>query len=370
MHSPADAGGAPFWPRRSPNLLALRRRVRTALPEWADGPAAVTVGVSGGADSLALLAATCAEARGTGAAVCAAIIDHGLQPGSADVAALAAATARRWGAEAVVTRVRVDEGGGPEDAARRARHAALHDIARARGALLLLAHTADDQAETVLLSLARGASPAGLAGMAARRTWADDVTVVRPLLLGAGPDDRNGARRATTRAACAELGVTPHEDPHNTDARYARVRVRHQVLPALAGALGDAAIANLARAAELARGEWEALEQVAVVTLSDLRGPGGGLRADALAQLPAALRARVLRLWLGDVPAAAITQAHLDAVAALACDWHGQGPVHLPGATRGLAVRREGGTLSMCPGVAHAPGDDHDPPDGPGGRQD
>lgn len=364
------ASAAPFWPRRSPALLRLRRRVRAALPGWPASGAPVTVGVSGGADSLALLAAVAAEAWGGGAPVLAAVVDHGLQDGSAGVAARAAAVARSWGAEAEVLRVDVAAAGGegPEDAARRARHAALHSAARARHAAagapgrptLLLAHTADDQAETVLLSLARGASPAGLGGIAPRRAWDDGVDVVRPLLLPAPPDLRGGARRADTEEACRELGAEPHRDPHNADRRYARVRVRRDVMPALAAALGEAAAANLARAADLVRTDAEALDAIAAAELDGLEGPGGELPAEPLGRLPAAVRGRVIRDWLvrrGAAPAA----VHVAAVERLAGD-AGAGPAAVPAAgpaatcggegrpTRRLVVCRINGTLNTSPG--------------------
>ncbi|WP_448852743.1 tRNA lysidine(34) synthetase TilS [Corynebacterium sp. 335C] len=386
-----DRPAAPFWPRRSPALLSLRRRIREALPGWPADGAPVTVGVSGGADSLALLAAVAAEARGTRARVLAAIVDHGLQDVSADVASRAAGIARGWGTDAEVRRVDVGAAGGegPEDAARRARHAALHDMAWAHHdahaaaddahaapahPVLLLAHTADDQAETVLLSLARGASPAGLGAMAVRRTWDDGVDVVRPLLLPAPPDLRGGARRADTAEACRELGVEPHADAHNADRRYARVRVRRDVVPALAGALGDAAVANLARAADLVRADAEALDAIAADELDRLRLPDGGLPAAPLAALAPAVRGRVIRDWLagrGAVPAA----AHVAAVESLAAD-PGRGPAAVPAADdaarrpssrnargtatrttetggespRRLVVRRSNGTLNTVPG--------------------
>ncbi|MDO5731479.1 tRNA lysidine(34) synthetase TilS, partial [Corynebacterium sphenisci] len=349
---PPGEPGRPFWPRRSPAFLELRRAVRPIL---ADGD--VVVGLSGGPDSLALTAACIAEARrrdrarpapeapgppGAAAAVHAVVVDHRLQPGSAGIAAAAAATARRLGGTAEIRAVEViDDGAGPEAAARAARYAALGAAAARLGRPLLLGHTLDDQAETVLLALARGSGTRALAGMAPRRTGPGGVALLRPLL---------GLRRERTRAACAELGLAPWRDPHNDDPRFTRVRVRRRLLPALERELGPAAAANLARTAELARADADCLDDLAAAELARIRagaGPGAdpaGLPAAAVAALHPALRRRVLAAWARGAGAGALTSAHLAALdrlaRAAAAGAGAGGRVRLPG---GLVVGHNGG---------------------------
>ena len=258
----------------------------------------VVVGLSGGADSLALTAACVAEAMGAGIgaeSVHAVVVDHGLQEGSADVARRAAETARGFGATADVIRVDVPggtdgAGQGPEAAARVARHAALHAVARRAAAPLLLAHTLDDQAETVLLGLARGAGPSALSGIAPDRTWDDGVRVLRPLLA---------LRRDDTEAACDELGLEPWHDPHNDDPRHARVRVRSTALPMLEELLGPGVAANLARTADLVRADSAVLDSLADEVLAQAchGAPAGGvvdLDVGVVVTQPDAVRTRTL----------------------------------------------------------------------------
>ncbi|MFD9829964.1 tRNA lysidine(34) synthetase TilS [Tsukamurella tyrosinosolvens] len=306
--------------RPGPAALRVRHAVRAWRTAHGSGPT-VAVALSGGADSLALLTGALAE----GLDVVALAVDHGLQEGSAAVAERAAATARELGARATVLTVTVSGPGGPEAAARAARYAAL-DAAR-DGAPVLLGHTLDDQAETVLLGLARGSGARSLAGMAA---WA--APYGRPLL---------GVRRADTRAACAELGLTPWEDPHNLDPRYTRVRVRTEVLPLLEDVLGGGVAESLARTAASLRADNDALDGLAPAP------SGPDLPVEELAGLPAALRIRALRTWLASRGARALTGAHLAAVDALVTDWHGQGPTAIPGGSAGrrLQVHRAGGIL-------------------------
>ncbi|KXP12471.1 tRNA(Ile)-lysidine synthetase [Tsukamurella pulmonis] len=306
-----------------PGPAALR--VRRAVQAWdrahgTGGP--VAVALSGGADSLALLTGVLAA----GLDAVALTVDHGLQDGSAAVAEAAAAAAREAGAmRAEVLRVAVEGPGGPEGAARAARYAAL-DAARGR-LPVLLGHTLDDQAETVLLGLGRGSGARSLAGMAA---WA--APYGRPLL---------GVRRADTRAACAELGLTPWEDPHNLDPRYTRVRLRTEVLPLLEEVLGGGVADSLARTAASLRADNDALDALAPAPSE------ADLEVEAVAGLPAALRLRALRTWLAGRGARALTGAHLAAVDALVTDWHGQGPTAIPGGSAGrrLQVHRTGGIL-------------------------
>ena len=312
--------------------LAVRRAL-TGLP----GAGPVLVACSGGADSLALAAATAFVAPRLGRAAGLVTVDHGLQPGSAERAEAVAAWARSAGLDPVeVLPVRVDgRPGGPEAAAREARYEALVAAAhRHHAAGVLLGHTRDDQAETVLLALARGAGPRGLSGMPESRDL-DGVSLLRPLL---------DIPRADTRDACAALGLDPWADPHNADPAYARARVRSDALPALVDALGPGVVANLARTARLLAADNAALAALADAALADVRADGRALSVDGLAGLPAAVRTRVLHTWareLGAAPAA-LSHSHVAALDALVTDWRGQGPVHLPG---GHQVRRQAGHL-------------------------
>lgn len=287
------------------------------------------VGLSGGADSLALTAVAAALKPTT-----ALIVDHGLQPGSAEVAATAAAHARKLGCvDAQIISVDVGTDGGPEAAARAARYDALNQ-ARA-GAPVLLAHTLDDQAETVLLGLGRGSGPRSIAGM---RVW--DPPWGRPLLE---------VRRADTEAACAELGLTPWQDPHNTDPRYTRVRLRTEVLPLLEEVLSGGVAPALARTAAALQEDNDALDALAAGHLAALRSDDG-LAITGLEDLPAALRRRVIRGWLLDVGAAALTDVQLRAVDALVGHWHGQGGTAVPSPLRyqRLVVTRRAGMLTVA----------------------
>ncbi|WP_344138231.1 tRNA lysidine(34) synthetase TilS, partial [Luedemannella flava] len=223
-------------------------------------------------------------------------------------------------------------------AARDARYTALVRAARAHAAgAVLVGHTRDDQAETVLLALVRGAGPRGLAGMPPVRSR-DGVPFVRPLL---------DVSRETTRAACAALGLSPWDDPHNVDPAYARSRAR-ALLGDVVKTLGPAVVDNLARTATLVAADTRALDAQAFDALSAARTPEGALRVSALVDLPDAIRTRVLHAWARDlgVPGAALSYVHIAAVDALLTSWHGQGPIPLPGA---LTVTRTGGLLRATP---------------------
>lgn len=321
--------------RESPEVGAVRsavRRTLAGLPPCA----LVLVACSGGADSLALAAAAAVEARRAGLRAGAVTVDHGLQPGSWERAEQVAATLRGLGLEPVeVAAVAVGRAGGPEAAARTARYGALEDVAERLGAaVVLLGHTRDDQAETVLLGLGRGSGARALAGMPAARG-----RFRRPLL---------GLPRATTRAACAAAGLQPWADPHNDDPAFARVRVRTDALPALERSVGPGAAAALARSARLLRDDADALDAWAGRVAAGAAHPDGGLAVPALAGLPAAVRRRVLRTEAvrAGVPAGALTAEHLEAVDALVSAWRGQGAVALPG---GIRAARACGRLCLAP---------------------
>ncbi|WP_197322242.1 tRNA lysidine(34) synthetase TilS [Saccharomonospora sp. NB11] len=322
------AASRALTPRR-PRLdavLAVRRAVRTFLDDPASeahlASGELAVAVSGGADSLALVEAAAHTARRRDLRVCALVVDHRLQDGSADVAEVAAQESMRLGAHtAKVLPVTVSGPGGPEAAARRARYAVLREHA-GEGTLVLLGHTLDDQAETVLLGLGRGSGSRSLAGMRPL-----DPPWARPLLR---------TPRAVTRAACEELGLTPWEDPHNADRRFRRVRVRHEVLPLLEDVLAGGVAEALARTARQLREDCEALDAVAEDVARQARD-GAALRVAVLAAAPPAIRRRVLRAWLLRHGAKELADAHLRSVDDLVGAWRGQGGVFLPG---GVEVKR------------------------------
>lgn len=295
------------------------------------------VALSGGPDSLALAAAAAFEAPRAGWRAGAVVVDHGLQAGSGEQADAAASVARDLGLDPVIVR-RVDAaaaagGPGPEGAARAARYAALDAAAEETGAgLVLLGHTLDDQAETVLLGLARGSGAASLAGMAARTG-----RYARPLL---------GLRRATTRQACADAGLAAWSDPHNADHAYARVRVRERVLPVLEAELGPGVAEALARTAEQLREDEQAFAQQIDEFIEEICEPaeaGIAVSAAVLAANPPALRQRIIRHVVASEFGVALTRRQTLEVARLVTDWHGQGPVDLPGCRAG----RVGGRIEF-----------------------
>lgn len=296
----------------------------------------VLVALSGGADSLALAAATAFEAGRRGMPVVSVTIDHGLQEDSADAAAAASADAEALGIRALVERVDVGRAGGPEAAARDARYRMLARVAHREGAAaVLLGHTLDDQAETVLLGLARGSGAASLQGMAPARTDEDGTLWLRPLL---------GVRRATTQEFCAASGLEPWTDPHNTEERFARVRVRERVLPVLETELGPGIAAALARTAEQLREDTEAFDEMIRETIEDIVEPaeaGISVSVAALAANPAALRNRIVRLVVASEFGVSLTRTQTVEVARLVTDWSGQGPIDLPG----CRAQRAGGRI-------------------------
>ena len=306
-------------PARAAVRLGVRR-VLADLPGDADQPGAapVLVACSGGADSLALLAATVFELARRPQRVVGVVVDHGLQDDSADHTARVVAQMAALGAdETVGARVVVEGGGrGVEAAAREARYAVLGQVADSFGAsLVLLGHTLDDQAETALLGLTHGSGGRSIAGM---RPAFDRFR--RPLL---------DVRRAQTEAACAADGLEPWADPHNADPRFTRSRVRHTVLPLLEAELGPGVAETLARTAAQLRPDMEALDALAEDALADQRDhpdqpdqpdhrgdDGAGLDVRRLTTLHAAIRTRVLRLAAVEAgcPPGELFAVHVDAL--------------------------------------------------------
>jgi tRNA(Ile)-lysidine synthase len=291
-----------------------------ALPE-----APLLVACSGGPDSLALAAAAALVAGRRGTPVRAIVIDHQLQEESGAVAAGALRQLAGLEVPATVVSVTVSpQANGPEADAREARYAALA-AAAAPEELIALGHTLDDQAETVLLGLARGSGVRSLAGMPEVRG-----PFVRPLL---------GLRRAVTHGACVEWGLAAWTDPHNGEDRFARVRVRQRVLPVLEAELGPGVAEALARSAALARADADLLDELAAAAGGD--PAAAELDCAGLAALAPALRSRVLRSWLLAHGAREVGAVQVAAVSALITDWHGQRWVEVPG----LRVSRADGSL-------------------------
>ena len=326
----------PFWPRVSPNFLACRR----AVVEWAQEAKpqeSIAVGLSGGADSLALTAALVAE----GFEVQALCVDHGLQPGSAEQAGKAAGQAESLGARAEVLKVEVADRGSLEAAARLARYQAFAGATRLPVAV---AHTADDQAETLLLGALRGK----VAGMLPAAEI-EGVRVVRPLLQ---------VRRAQTLAACEELGLEVWHDPQNRDTSFRRVALRREIIPQLSQLIGGDAVPALAQAAGDAALDDAALSKAALGNAAlDNAAPGSEvLDAAELAALSEPVRRRVLAAWLHE-QGAEVTREVLRGVGKLCTNWHGQGGVAVAPSLKEqkimgqrLEVRRVGGKLALLPG--------------------
>lgn len=325
-----------------PAVAQLRSAVRAALSDIAPG-SVVLVAASGGADSMALAAAAAFESRAAGWRCAAVVVDHQLQPGSAAAAQQAATALSALGFDPVRVRaVEVGTSGGPEAAARSARYAAIDAVAtEVAAATVLLGHTRDDQAESVLLGLARGSGAKSLSGMAPVRG-----VYRRPILE---------IDRATTRAACVAEAVPIWDDPHNDDDAFSRVRLRHRVMPLIERELGPGVSGALARTADLLRHDDAALEQwadevrSAARCLDDEGRPA--LDVEVLAAVPVAVRRRVLRVEAleSGVPGGDLRASHLADVDALVTRWKGQGAVHLPG---GVRAARDCGRLQLAPQAA------------------
>lgn len=292
--------------------MACRVAARAVVGEQ---PRAIAVGLSGGADSLALTAALVAE----GHDVTALCVDHGLQEGSAAQARRAAEQARGLGAGAEVLRVDVTKHPSMEAAARAARYRAF-----APWGEVAVAHTADDQAETLLLSALRGK----VAGMR-EYSEVEGVRVLRPLL---------SVRRVQTEAACAELALGVWHDPQNSDPAFRRVALRRDILPRLQEIVGGDPVPALAQAAH------DAALDDALLTAHPT--------ADCaeLAVLPEPKRRRAIAAWLRE-EGVEVTREAVRGIDALCAQWHGQGPVAVRSEKRGtrLEVARVGGKLSLLP---------------------
>jgi len=312
-------------------LLELRNAVRPFLENLTAGDCAL-VAVSGGADSLALALALIKEAPELAITLIAVTVDHQLQSGSNEQAKKVQAQLKVMGyQEVIIEKVSVVEKSGLEADARTARYTALDSIAHAYGAAqIFLGHTRDDQAESVLLGLARGSGTRSLSGMAII-----NGKYARPFLQ---------LTRVQTVAACQEADLQPWSDPHNVNEKFSRVRVRNKVMPVMEEEIGPGIAAALARSAAILRDDADALDEMAQAVIS--RVDLSDLDCAALAELPRAIRSRILRaaIYAAGAPSGSLSADHLAAVEALVTSWRGQGEVSLPG---GVKVARISGRLSL-----------------------
>lgn len=329
-----------------PAVAAVRLALRRALAVYpVEQP--VLAACSGGADSLALAAALAFDSARTGRPAGLVTVDHGLQDGSHEQARLVAALGYELGLDPVhLLRVQVGGHGGPEAAARTARYAALDPLRR--DALILLGHTADDQAETVLLGLGRGSGIRSIAGMRS-----DSDGYLRPLLA---------LRRMQTQAACEALGLPVWQDPHNTDYRFRRVRLRREVLPLLEDVLAGGVTEALARTASQLQADLDTLDMLAERALATARveipGSTGLLLASAFAGQPDGIISRALKSWAERAGAGPLTAAHVLELWRLVRDWRGQRGIDLPGGYRAV---RASGTLSLIAPDRQRPGGGEEP---------
>jgi len=316
---------------QTPAILELRQAVRFWF-EKLPSNSTVCVGVSGGADSLALAIAAKLEADNLKLDLVAVIVDHGLQENSAEVAASAKKKLELIGYSNIfVGKANVVLTDGIEASARRARYKVFQQALETFGAsVLLLGHTKNDQAEGVLLGLARGSGTKSLSGM-------QEVLgpFIRPFL---------NIDRSTTQAACVESGIEYWNDPHNLNPEFARVRVRENILPLLEKEIGPGVVDALSRSAKILREDATALDDWADRVFSEVNP--ADIEISFLADLPVAIRSRVLRLaiYAAGAPSGSISAAHLAPIEAFVSDWRGQGHTSLPG---GVKVCRISGRLSL-----------------------
>jgi tRNA(Ile)-lysidine synthase len=311
---------------------AVRNAVRTLLEKYEAGDK-VIVAVSGGADSLALAYALSAEAEKVAITVIGVTVDHQLQAASSVQAEKVVAQLSKFGLSCVIKKVTVDIKEGLEASARKVRYEALSEVAEKENAVaVFLGHTKDDQAETVLLGLARGSGTRSLSGMAHH-----NGIYVRPLLE---------ITRTQNEEFCKEVGLDYWNDPHNQDSQFTRVRVRTEALPVLEKSIGPGISDALARSSHLLRDDADALDHWAKreenhLDLLDLD-------CSHLETLPRAIRTRILRaaIYAAGAPSGSVSAEHVSAVEALISAWNGQGALNLPG---GVKVERISGRLSLSP---------------------
>lgn len=306
-------------------------QIRKAVKPWlSDSAQPVLFGCSGGADSMALAVALFIERSNT--KVIPIVIDHGLQEGSAQITSQTIERLKQIGFTQVESaRAQVTMTDGLEASARRARYQLFNQfIETYQPKYFLLAHTLNDQAENVLLGLARGSGARSLSGMAVKNN-----VFVRPLLK---------ISRELTTAACSEAGIEIWSDPHNEDLRFTRVRVRKNLLPIIEDNLGPGITEALVRSADLLRDDADALDGFAAEYFN--QADPFNLDVKELERLPKAITTRVLRLaiYKAGAPAGSLTAEHIAAAQALISDWHGQKEVSLPG---NVKLLRNSGRITL-----------------------
>jgi tRNA(Ile)-lysidine synthase len=309
---------------------AVRNAVRIWLENYEAGDT-ILVAVSGGADSLALAHALSVESKEYVISVIGVTIDHQLQEQSGAQAEKVKLQLIEFGVDCVIKKVTVDIKDGLEASARTARYEALQEVAKEKNAVaVFLGHTRDDQAETVLLGLARGSGTRSLSGMAH-----DNGLYIRPLLE---------ITRIQNEQYCEELKLQYWSDPHNQNPEYSRVRVRNDALPALEKSIGPGIAEALARSAQLLRDDADALDHWA--KREEIHLDLADLDCAHLESLPRAIRTRIIRtaVYAAGAPAGMVTLEHVSAVEALISAWSGQGALNLPG---GVKVERISGRLSL-----------------------
>jgi tRNA(Ile)-lysidine synthase len=309
---------------------AVRNAVRTWLERYEAGDT-VLVAVSGGADSLALAHALSVESKEFVITVIGVTVDHQLQEQSGAQAEKVVAQLKNFGLDCIIKKVNVDLKDGLEASARAARYSALQETADEKSAVaVFLGHTRDDQAETVLLGLARGSGTRSLSGMAHH-----NGVYVRPLLE---------ITRDQSERYCEEVKLQYWSDPHNENPDFSRVRVRNVALPALETSIGPGISEALARSAHLLRDDADALDHWAKA--EELALDLLNLDCAHLEKLPRAIRTRLIRaaIYAAGVPAGMVTMEHVSGVEALITAWSGQGALNLPG---GVKVERISGRLSL-----------------------
>jgi tRNA(Ile)-lysidine synthase len=323
----------PVRKRLSPAQGLVRHALRQTLVAHTKPGQKLLVAVSGGADSLALAAATEFEAKKLGLKIAGAVIDHGLQKNSDQVAANAAKQLTNLGFDEVhVTKVSVGKKGGPEAAAREARYTALEALRlKTKSHFVLLGHTASDQAETALLGLVRGSGAKSLSGMSEKTG-----SVLRPLLA---------IERSTTEEFCKDSGIKFWSDPQNQDQKYLRVLIRKTILPFLEKNLGGSVGKALIRTSDQLREDNQYLDAETsrrYAKLAEVSGSSVSFDALKLVKLPAAILNRVIKTSL-DSFGGESSRAHVLAVTELVLSWHGQKPLTLPG----VRVGRKANTITF-----------------------
>ena len=312
-------------------IVEIRNAVKAHLAKLEAGDS-VLVAVSGGADSLALAYAVLKESAPNAIRTLAVTIDHQLQENSGQQAENVSQQLHEMGYTKVfIEKVKVNTESGIEAGARNARYEAISTLAEnEKVTKVYLGHTRDDQAETVLLGLARGSGTRSMSGMAF-----DTGLFVRPLL---------SITRQQTEKACAEVNLKIWNDPHNLNTEFSRVKVRLHVLPVMEENLGPGISAALARSAALLRDDADALDDIAQQEVAQLNL--SDLDCEKLSALPRAIRTRILRtaLYSSGAPSGSISADHVASVEALVTSWRGQGALSLPG---GVKVERISGRLSL-----------------------